>query len=289
MAASAELVALVDKVPPLDGKDYKPPLLRTKPSDGKFTGPTWEEAEKIIDPILKGGRGSIAGVIDMLKDVDDGQDYKARYVLHAMAIYVCRADKQEQQEMFVDAVASQVAGRSAGVRKFLIQQLQHAGSEKVAGALGRMLMDEKVCEEAALALLAIRKGAVEQFRSALPAAKGKCRLTVIQDLGVLGDASSAADLRRAASDSDRAVRIAARWALANIADAGSVDTLIKGSGSKDWERIQAAKACLVLAEKLAAAGKKDEARRVYTHLRDTRTDESESYVRQAAAKALAAI
>jgi len=37
-----------------------------------------------------------------------------------------------------------------------------------------------------------------------------------------------------------------------------------------------------------AAGKKAEATRIYAHLRDTRGDRSEAYVREAAEKALAA-
>ena len=55
-----------------------------------------------------------------------------------------------------------------------------------------------------------------------------------------------------------------------------------------WERIQAGKHCLVLAEKLTASGKKVEAAKIYTHLRDTRTDPSEKYIREAAERGLAA-
>ena len=53
-----------------------------------------------------------------------------------------------------------------------------------------------------------------------------------------------------------------------------------------WERIQAAKHCLVLAEKLAAAGKKAESAKVYTYLVDSRKDASEAYIREAAQNAL---
>ncbi len=290
MAPSAELVALVDKVPPLDSKGYKPPLLKTRPSDGKFTGPTWEEAVQILDPILKGGRNSIVGVIDMLREVDDGADYKARYVLHALAQYVCRADKAEQQDMLVHGLIAALDGRAKPIQKFIIRQLQVCGDGRASDRLGKFLLDEEMSEDAALALMAIGEGAVEQFRLALRRARGKARLTIVQDLGVLRHASSVADLERAARDSDKAVRIAAVWALANIGDAGSVGVVIKATGAgPGWERVQATKSALLLAEKLLAAGRKDDATRIYTHLRDTRKDESESYVRQAAAKALAAM
>ena len=55
-----------------------------------------------------------------------------------------------------------------------------------------------------------------------------------------------------------------------------------------YERIQNTKACLLLAERLLAAGNKSEAPRVCIHLRNTRTDAVDRYLRDAAEKALAA-
>ena len=289
MAPSAELVALVDKIPPLDSKDYKPPLLKTRPSTGKFTGPTWAEAEKIIEPILKGGTKSLVGVIDMLQEVDDGTDYKARYVLHAIAQYACRADKQEAQDLMIDALAGALDGRPVEIQKFLLQQLRVCGDGRLAKRLGKLLTNEKLCDRAALALTAIKTGAVEQFRAALGKATGRCRLVALQNLGVLGDKGSVGAFRKAATDTDVDIRVTAVWALADLGDAESVDVVLKAAGSKNWERVRAVKACLLLAEKLAAAGKKDDAKKIYTHLRDTRTDKSENYVRQVATKALEAL
>jgi len=73
------------------------------------------------------------------------------------------------------------------------------------------------------------------------------------------------------------------------AEAGSVDRLLKAAVADGWQRIQATDACLLLAENLVASGKRDEAVRIYTHLKDARTDPSERYVRDAAEKALAAV
>ncbi len=62
-----------------------------------------------------------------------------------------------------------------------------------------------------------------------------------------------------------------------MGDAGSVDALIKAAdGDPGWKRIQATKNCMVLAEKLAAAGKKSEAARIYAHLEKTRSDPARS-------------
>jgi predicted nucleotidyltransferase component of viral defense system len=59
--------------------------------------------------------------------------------------------------------------------------------------------------------------------------------------------------------------------------------------AEGWERSQCIKSCLVLAEKLAAGGKKAEAREIYDQLKKTRTGERESHVREAADRGLAAI
>ena len=49
---------------------------------------------------------------------------------------------------------------------------------------------------------------------------------------------------------------------------------------------KATSACFLLAERLLAAGRKTEAARLYTHLRDTRTDPSELHIREAASRRL---
>jgi hypothetical protein len=75
--------------------------------------------------------------------------------------------------------------------------------------------------------------------------------------------------------------------VANLGRADGVDTVLKAADTKaPYERIKATQACLLLAERLTAAGKKAEAARVYKYLQDTRTDPAEKYVRDAARKAL---
>jgi hypothetical protein len=75
-----------------------------------------------------------------------------------------------------------------------------------------------------------------------------------------------------------------------MGDAGSVDVLIKAADSEPgWERIQATKHCMVLAEKLSASGKPELAASIYKHLWETRTGSSEKYIRDAAGKALGVV
>ena len=277
MAPSPQLKALVEQMPSPDAR-------------GMYcTDIDKDKIEKAVAEIQQGGRENILGIVDMLVPPGEGDDVKAHYALHCVAVYVCKLEDKRHRREFSAALAGQLGGsRPKPVQAYLCQELQTAGGKDATAALGKLLTDEELCEPAAMALVAINEGAAEQFRAALPQAKGKCRLTILQDLGVLRDAQSSDALKQAAGDSDEAIRIAAAWGLANLGDAGSIDVVLKAADTKEgWERIQGAKAAMLLAEKLLAAGKKAEASRIYTHLQQTRTDASERYIREAAAKALA--
>jgi len=260
-----------------------------------------EAVENIIAEIQKAGRDGIVGLIDMLVEPGKADDVKPRYALHGLAVYVCKLNDKKHRRAFAEILASQLErDRPKEIKGYLIRQLQVAGPRLrgdklapakagVAAVLGKFLLDDELCEYAAQALVAIGDGAGQQLRDALPKAKGKCRLTVIQNLGVVRDKKSVNTLKQALGDEDMDIRLAAAWGLANIGDAGSVDLLLKTADIKNpYERIKAAQACLLLAENLLAAGKKKDAMKIYAHLRDTRTDAAEQYLREVAASALAA-
>ena len=276
---TSALVALVNKMPDPDQR-------------GMYCADIdKEKIEGAIAKILKGGRDNIIGVIDMLVEPGKGDDVKAHYALHCMALHVCKLDNNRPRRRFSRTLASQIGGdRPKEVQKYLVRELQIAGGREVVEALGKLLVDEELCEPAAQALAIIGEGAAEQLQGALSRVSGKCRLTILQNLGVVRGVKSVGALKKAVSDEDEAVRIAAVWALANIGDADSSNMLLRVSDQADgWERTQATKACLLLAEKLLAGGRKSEAARIYKHLRDTRTDPSERYVSDAAKIGLATV
>ncbi|MCY2993621.1 MAG: HEAT repeat domain-containing protein [Planctomycetota bacterium] len=278
MAASEQLKVLVDQMPNPDSR-------------GMYcTDIDKQKIEKAIAEIQQGGRENILGLIELLVPPGEGDDTKAHYALHCVGNHVLKIKDEKARREFSETLAAQLGGqRPKPVQAYLCQELQWAGRREATEALGKLLTDADLCEPAALALVAIHDGAAEQFRAALPQAKGKCRLNVIQGLGAVRDAQSVDGLKPALGDPDREVRLAAGWGLAQIGDASSVDALLKAADAEPgWERIQATKHCLVLAEKLLAAGKKAEATKIYSRLRDTRQQPSEAYVRQAAEKALAA-
>jgi len=276
MAASENLKALVAQMP--NGGMY------TNENDVDK-----ERIEKTIAEIAKGGKENVLGLIDMLGEPGSEQDAKPHYALHCLGNYILIAKDDSARRQFAETLASQLTSdRSKYIRGYLCQELQWAGRKEAVPALAKLLLDEELVDPAAMALVAIKDGSSEALRAALPQAKGRCRLVVFHSLAALGDAGSAAEFRAAIKDPDREVRLAACAGLAKIGGATAVDLLLQTAGAEPgWERIQAAKHCLVLAEKLLAAGKKQDATKIYSSLRDSRSDPSEKYVRDLAEKALA--
>jgi HEAT repeat protein len=276
-----DILQLLKRIPESDDPG------RTSP----FTGPDPALAEMIFDQILAGGRESIIALAGLVRDPrdEDFKDFRPQYVLHGLALRAGRPGNEEKRRLFAETLASLLddGQTSKAVKGLLIQELQAAGGKESIAALGAKLLDDDLGEPAARALLAIGAESAGEFRIALPKAKGVGRVTIILGLGVLPDGSSTAALKEAAGDPDRAVRMAAVWALGSIADPDGAETLHKASVAEDgWERSQAAKACLIFAERLQAAGKREEAKRVYQRLRESRKENGEAHIREAAERGL---
>ncbi len=268
-----KLVALVNQMPDPDGRG-----MLTENIDK-------DKIEKAVAAIYEGGAEFVQGLIDMLGEPGSPENAKPHYALHCVVNYaLIKRDEQGRQRISETLAKNLRSDRLSAYNKaYLCQELQWAGRREATAALGTLLLDETLVEPATMALSAIRDGAAEQFRAALPQAQGKCRLNIIQGLGAVEDRQSLPALREALGDADPEVRLAAGWGLSRMGDAGSAELLIQAADrSEGWERIQATKHCLVLAEKLKAAGQRDAASRIYQHLQRTRTDPSERYVQLAA-------
>jgi hypothetical protein len=279
MAVSEQIKALVDQMPDPDGR-----RMYTQNIDQ-------EKIEKAVEAICDAGRQGVEALVALLGEPGSADDVKPRYTLHALAHHVLAQRDETARRSLSETLAAELSkDRPVCVKRYLCEELQWVGRQEAASALGALLCDDELTEPASMALVAIRDGAAAQFRAALAGAKGRCRLNVIQGLGAVADAESVQALQQALADSDIEVRLAAGWGLAKIGAAGCVDALLKAADAEPgWERIQATRHCLRLGEKLAATGDRAAARRVHSHLRDTRTDPAEAYVREAAERALRAM
>lgn len=249
-----------------------------------------EATSRALKALLAGGRERLIALVGMLTEPGKGDDSKARYALHALAVRVSAAKDDRQRRLFTESLASVLGGeRPKAVQAFIVRQLQVAGREEVVPALGKVLLDDDLGEPALEALLAIRSGAAAQVRTALAKAEGKRRVALVQALGTLRDTEAVASLRKLAGGKDGDARLAASWALANIGDPGAVEVFAKLPPAEGAERFRYASAALLLAERLRDAGKKDEAAKVYRSLKERHTGTDEAHVRDAAARGLAGL
>jgi hypothetical protein len=281
MKATEQLKRLVEQMPDPDGRG-----MYTENIDK-------QKIAQAVAEIADGGAAHVLGLIELLGPPGSKENAKPHYALHCVVNHTLVVADEQRRAAFCQAIASQLENQQLhpNNRAFLCQQLQWAGRDESCPALGNVLLDADVSDAAAMALAAIGgERAASQLRAAVPRAQGKSRLNVIDALAAVADPNAAPIFRSALSDQDREVRIAAAAGLAKLGQSDAGDPLLNAADSSSgWERTQTTHACLVLAEKLAAAGKKSQAKQIYRRLQTTRTGDAEQHVRDAAARGLAAI
>ncbi len=240
-AGQAELEELVNSMPNAD-----------RSPDGKYTGP---------------GKANIIALVDMLKEPGQGEDYKANYLLHAAATYARRPEAEAERKMVTEALASALEGeRPLIVKKHILEELLWLGGKEPVPVLTKLLLDPELYDFAARALEA-RKEAVP-LRAALPQASGRNRVAIIQALGGIRDAESVPALVPLVAGGDPDARLAAAEALALIGDPKAVDAVLAAArlDKATFAEMRFAEAALRLGARLADAGHKDLAKRIYATL-----------------------
>jgi len=281
MAVTEQLRLLVDQMPNPDGR-------------GMYTDNIdKDKIEKATAAIAQGGKENVLGLIELLGEPGSAENVKPHYALHCVVNHALIAGDEPLRKQTCEALASQLSNETLHPynRSYLCQELQWAGRDEACEALGKVLLDEDVTDAAATALAAIGgERAASQLRAAVVKSQGKARLNLIDALAALAEPQSADAFKEALHDEDREVRIAAAVGLAHLGQADAAEDLFKAADSaKGWERTQTTKACLVLAEKLAAAGKKSQAKQIYQRLQKTRNGDAEEHIREAAQRGLNAI
>jgi len=246
------------------------------------SNPNLKEMTAALDGLRAMGAEAVIGLVALLKPDAEGGDVHVRHCLHGQAMRAAGWPEKDRQAFTMALAGTLKENHSKQAKGFVIRQLQVAGGVEVAGTLGRWLLDNDLWEDAAQALLAIDDTA-EQFLQALPKAKGKQLLTIVQALGVLKVNNAAERIRELVTSDDASLRQVAARALADMADAGAAGILLKAADTAEgFERTKQTGACLQLAENLLALGRKGDAMRIYQHLRATRKDQSEDHIREAA-------
>jgi len=205
---------------------------------------------------------SLAQAMKDLPKYEFGQSRKPLTVIH----HALRdADKAERAEM-CDRLARLLASDATdAAKRWVCRQLSIFGTGKQVPALAPLLADEKLSDMARYALQRMEApAALQAMRSALPKAKGNRKIGLINSLGERGDEKALDAIIQALGGGDEAVAVAAARALAKIGGPKAVDALGKArAGAKGRLRQVVRDAWLRGADRLLAAGKKDEAADIY--------------------------
>ena len=153
-------------------------------------------------------------------------------------------------------------------KQFVCRQLSIIGTRRSVPALGKMLTDAETSDMARYALERIPGTAVnEALRKALPKARGKAKVGIINSLGQRRDKRAVRGLSRLVGNRDQTIAAAAAAALGRIAGSGATKALAKAKDETSGKlRMSVLDAYLRCADQLADQGNKTQALAIYKEL-----------------------
>ncbi len=240
------------------------------------------ESRLVFVSMARMGQDGVTEICRNLGPPGTERNMRAENALQGLALYVAGKGSEEDRTMFVSALGKELESHPASEEaSFLIARLQIAGRGESIGLLSRFLADERLCEPAAQAMMAIREGAEKGFLSALPEAKGRCRITVINCLGELRSRDAVELLLKDAFADDLGIRMASLFALANIGDPRA-DQVLTTRAVREPEKDEATSNALLFARRQIQAGNAARAISICNELYASRGSVGESHFRSAA-------
>lgn len=204
------------------------------------------------------GEDGIVQLLGQLQPTGGGDNTRIFDAISGFSFYVTQKGKEAWRSMAVKAYSKALP--KAGDKEnqaFIISQLQVAGKDDAIAALRNYLHDERLCDPAARALVKINSLAAKAaLLKALPAAKGSCRLSLVEALGDSRNALAVKSIN-ATIGNDKKLTKVALYALANIADPRSINLLANAAQKArfTYDETNATSAYLLYIENLASRGK----------------------------------
>jgi HEAT repeat protein len=257
--AKDDLAELVNSLPDVDGS-------------GKYTGPSPEEAQERIQNVLEGGKARLLALTAMLKEPEKGEDYKADYLLHAIATHAKRPGAEDERALVCDAITTALAQRKSDtIRWHLLEELKWIGGEESVDAVSKFLLHEKLSDYAVEVL--VQAEAAEPMRDAVARAKGEPRQHVIQGLGALRAAKGIPSIVKDLEAKDPNLQRVAAYALANSGEPTAVEPMLEALKTDSaYIKAQIIDKLLLLARRLGQDGQKEPAARICRHLLKSEKD-----------------
>jgi hypothetical protein len=138
---------------------------------------------ELVQTLLKGGKDAIVGLIDALREVDNGSDWKARFLLNTMVFSLGTPEQSTHRSMLANVLLEEAAGaRPAAVRTFLLARLRMIADKDSVAKLIPLLAaeDPQLTDAVATVLVSIGTPSKEPLAGALKAAQGR-RKEVIEN------------------------------------------------------------------------------------------------------------
>ena len=116
-----------------------------------------QAAEEIGKQLVAGGPATVEQLVGSVGDkFGDSKGVMPTYALHGLVVYASRPGADAERKMVAESLAKQLeAKHSSDTKSFIITQLQLCGRKEEIPALAKFLSDDKLCEPATQAMLAI--------------------------------------------------------------------------------------------------------------------------------------
>lgn len=154
--------ALLDRLPELR-KGKMPPI------DPKLS-------TEIVTSIAKDGQAAVGALIDTLQEIDDGSDWKARFLLRNLVTSTGNPGQDQVRRQLAKTLLAEATGnRPAPIRTFLLLQLRLIADKEAVPKLIPLLSakDAPLANAAAATLVSIGIPARPPLNAALKSAKGR--------------------------------------------------------------------------------------------------------------------
>ena len=143
--------------------------------EGKMPPVEPKLTDELVQAVLGGGQEAIVGLIDALREVDNGSDWKVRFMLQALVIAVGTAAQAPHKRKLAEIMLDEAAGiRPAPIRTFLLARLRLlAGCDELPRLIALLTAeDPQLSDAAATVLVSIGTPSKEPLAEALKAAQG---------------------------------------------------------------------------------------------------------------------
>ncbi len=190
-------------------------------------------------------------------------------VLYSAAMAEAQENSRTAQSVEPELIKLLGSDAPAAAKALACKQLAIYGSEAAVPELAKLLTDEQLASWSRIALEVIPGSAADEaLRGAIPALQGKLLVGVINSIGIREDTAAVEILTGRLQDQDVEVASAAAVALGHIASTDAVKALQSALVSAPAPvRAAIAEGCVLCAERLLAAGRRDEAAAVYDQVR----------------------